>query len=136
MRVLVVQDNRDLGSVWCKFLERQGLEAVLATSEQQATLALENEHFDVLVLEPVLESGGGLCIADLASFRHPDMPIIAVTKSSFFADGSIFAMIPNACGLLRTPVRPHDLVAYLEHFAPRGSFKPKRMEDEVTSGAA
>ncbi|MEO0911969.1 MAG: response regulator [Pseudomonadota bacterium] len=119
MRVLVVQDNPDLGSIWCKFLRRQGLESVLATTEAQATKALEEEHFDVLVLEPVLDGGGGLCIADIAAFRHPDMPIIAVTKSSFFADGSIFAMIPNARGLLRTPVRPEDLIAYLEHFAPR-----------------
>ncbi len=126
MRVLVVQDNPDLGSIWCKFLNRHGLDARLVTSEAAAIDALEADRFDVLVLEPVLDGGGGLCIADLAAFRYPDMPIIAVTKSSFFADGSIFAMIPNACGLLRTPVKPEDLVAYLEHFAPRREAEPIR----------
>lgn len=115
MRVLVVQDNTDLGSVWCRFLQRNGVEACLATSELEASTALADERFDVMVLEPVLDGGGGLGIADIAAYRHPDMPIIAVTKSDFFSDGSIFSIIPNARGLLRAPIIPEDLIAYLKH---------------------
>ena len=126
MRVLVVQDNSDLGTIWCRFLARQGLHATLVTSETEAIEALENNHYDALVLEPVLEGGGGLGVADLAAFRHPDMPIIAVTKSTFFSDGSIFSVIPNARGLLRTPLRPDDLVAYLEHVVAKKAAAQQR----------
>ncbi len=118
MRVLVVQDNMDLGTIWCRFLARQGLDARLVTSDTEAIAALEEEAFDALVLEPVMAGGSGLCVADIAAYRYPEMPVIAVTKSSFFADGSIFAVIPNARGILRTPINPADLVAYLEHVVP------------------
>lgn len=119
MRVLVVQDNRDLGAIWCRFLGRQGVEAELATNEIEAIEALAKHSFDALILEPVLGGGGGLSIADLAAYRQPDLPIIAVTKSEFFSDGTIFSIIPNARGFLRTPVRPEDLAAYIEHCTAR-----------------
>lgn len=119
VHILVVQDNRDLGAIWCRFLTRHGVSAHLATSEAEAIEALEAQSFDALVLEPVLDGGGGLCVADIAAYRQPDLPIIAVTKSEFFSDGSIFSIIPNARGFLRTPVRPEDLFAYLEHCTTR-----------------
>lgn len=119
VHVLVVQDNRDLGAIWCRFLTRHGVGAQLATSEDEAIEALASQQFDALILEPVLDGGGGLSVADIAAYRHPDLPIIAVTKSEFFSDGSIFSIIPNARGFLRTPVRPEDLIAYLEHCTAR-----------------
>lgn len=123
MRVLVVQDNRDLGAIWCRFLGRRGVQTTLAVNDTEAIEALENGCFDALVLEPVLDGGGGLCVADIAAYRQPEMPIIAVTKSEFFSDGTIFSIIPNARGFLRTPVRPDDIAAYLEHCANRKTEK-------------
>ncbi|MEO0388174.1 MAG: response regulator [Pseudomonadota bacterium] len=120
MRVLIVQDNRDLGTFWTRFLRRQGVDARLVGSEEDALDALERGGFDALILEPVMTGCSGLCVADVAAFRYPDMPVIAVTKSSFFADGSIFSLIPNARGFLRAPVDPADLVAYLDHIVPAG----------------
>ncbi len=119
MRVLLVQDNEDLGRIWCKFLNMQGLDAQLVTSPDAAIEVLQTEAFDAMVLEPVLEEGSSIAIADFATYKNPDIAILAVTKSSFFSDGSVFEVLPNARGLLRTPIRPDDLVAYLEHFAPR-----------------
>lgn len=127
MRVLVAQDNRDLGSIWVRFLRRQGVDAVLATSEPEAIALMEHESFDALILEPVMCGGSGLCVADMAAFRYPEMPVIAVTKSSFFADGSIFSLIPNARGFLRTPVNPSDLVAYLDHVVPRKGLAARKV---------
>ncbi len=119
MHVLVVQDNRDLGAIWCRFLSRHAVSSHLATSEDEAIEALESQLFDALILEPVLDGGGGLSVADIAAYRQPDLPVIAVTKSEFFSDGSIFSIIPNARGFLRTPVRPEDLIAYLEYCTER-----------------
>lgn len=119
MRVLLVQDNADLGAIWKRFLKRHGIHAHLATTQAEAIDALENTHFDALVLELVLPDGGGIAVADFAAYKSPEIPVIAVTKSSFFSDGSIFEVVPNARCLMRTPVRPDDLVAYLEHCAEK-----------------
>lgn len=119
MRVLIAQDNRDLALLWARFLRRNDVEADLVTSDIDAIEALEAARYDALILEPVMACGSGLCVADLAAFRHPDMPIIAVTKSSFFADGSIFSLIPNARGFLRAPLDPKDLAAYIDHVVER-----------------
>ena len=119
MRVLLVQDQIDLGDIWMRFLERHGIWTHLAITQAEAIDALENSQFDALVLELVLPDGGGIAIADFAAYKSPEIPVIAVTKSSFFSDGSVFEVVPNARCLMRTPVRPDDLVAYLEHCAEK-----------------
>lgn len=115
MRVLLVQDNADLGAIWKRFLKRHGIEARLATCQAKAMEALEERAYDAVVLELVLPDGGGIAVADFAAYKYPDIAVIAVTKSGFFSDGSIFEVVPNARCLMRTPIRPDDLVAYLEH---------------------
>lgn len=115
----MVQDNTDLGALWCAFLRRRGLVVSLAGSGEEALSALAQDEYDALIIEPVLSGGGGLPVADFATYRNPDIVIIAVTKSNFFSGGSIFDLMPNARGLLRTPVRPEDIAAYVEHFSDR-----------------
>ena len=128
MKVLIVQDNADLGLIWSRFLERQGHEVVLATHISDAFEALRKDDFDAMVLEPILDSESGFAVADFAAVRQPDLPIIAVTKSSFFSDGSIFQLLPNARGFMRLPLRPDDLQAYLEHCARKSDAQRNRRE--------
>ena len=116
MRILVVDGDTELGELWCKYLERHGGEARLCTSEKSAIAALRFEVFDVLVLDLVIPDTSVLAISDFATYRNPDVAIIVVTASSFFSDGSIFELIPNARGYLHTPVQPDDLAALVEHY--------------------
>jgi len=118
MRILLVQHNLDLSELWSRFLQRQGVEVVQAATQLAAINKLRFEDFDALVLDLILPDGGAISISDYATYRCPDVPIIAVTSTSFFADGSIFDLIPNARSLMRTPLRPDDLAAVLEHYVP------------------
>lgn len=120
MQILVLQENADLGSIWSAFLERRGLTPRLATNAEKAMGFLSRRPYDVLVFDPAVQTGA-LALADFATFRNPDVKILAVTASSFFSDGTLFDLIPNARGVLRQPVRPEDLAAYLEHFKERKS---------------
>ncbi len=119
MRILLVQHNEDLSNLWTRFLQRQGVEVVQAATQGEAINLLRFEAFDALVLDLVLPDGGAIAISDFATYRFPDVPIIAVTSTSFFSDGSIFDLIPNARSLMRTPLRPDDLAAVLEHYVPK-----------------
>lgn len=115
MRVLIVEHNADLGRIWGRFLERQGVVVTLATSQKDAIAAMRFDDFDALVIDLVLPDGGAIALSDYAAYRFPDIPIITVTSTNFFSDGSLFQIIPNARGVMRAPFRPDDLAALLHH---------------------
>lgn len=119
MRILVVEGDADLGEVWCKHLQRQGGQTRLCRTEKDAIAAMRFEAFDVLVLDLVIADASVLAISDFATYRNPEVAIIVVTANSFFSDGSIFELIPNARGYLHTPVQPDDLAALVEHYGAR-----------------
>jgi DNA-binding NtrC family response regulator len=121
VRVLIVEHNRDLARIWAGFLSRQGMACRIAEGEAEATVALRDEPFDALVLDMELPEGAALAVADFATYRNPEIPIIAVTAHGFFSDSAIFELIPNARGLLRAPLRPEDMAALVEHYANRSS---------------
>lgn len=128
MKVLLVQNNQDLSNLWSDFLRRNGVEVVQAATQSEAVDHINFDTFDALILDLVLPDGGAIAISDLATYRQPDVPIIAVTSTSFFSDGSIFELIPNARSLMRTSLRPDDLVAVLDHYVPEQKDDLKRLK--------
>lgn len=128
MRILMVQQNQDLSDLWAKFLQRQGASVLQSSTQQDAINKLRFERFDALVLDLVLPDGGAIAISDYATYKYPDVPIIAVTSTSFFSDGSIFEVIPNARSLMRTPLRPDDLAAVIQHYVPDTPNEQVRIE--------
>jgi len=119
VQVLIVEHNRDLARIWAGFLSRQGMTCRIAASEPEALAALRAQGFDALVLDVELPEGAALAVADFATYRNPEIPIIAVTARGFFSDSAVFELIPNARGLLRAPLRPEDMAALVEHYAAR-----------------
>lgn len=92
---------------------------VLAGDGAEAEEALRESSFDTLVLDMELPRGEALSVADFASYRNPEIPILAVTARGFFSDGAIFELVPNARGLLRSPLRPDDMAALIQHYTRR-----------------
>ena len=117
MNVLIVESCPNLGALWKRHLERQGAEVTLVENQEAAILALYAGGIDIIVLDLVIEEGSALAIADFASYRRPDAPVIFVTNTSFFSDGSIFAHSPNACAYVQSGTPPEDLAAMVEHYA-------------------
>ena len=116
MHILVVEANKELGQIWCNHLKRQGETPVHVTTEDAAIDALRFTPFDVLVLDLMLPDASALAICDYAAYRLPDISIVIVSASNFFSDGSLFELIPNARGMLHSPVKPDDLAAMVEHY--------------------
>lgn len=132
MQVLIVEPNRDLARIWSGFLSRQGLVCAIACSAAEALDALRARDFDALVLDMELDGGEAISVADFATYRNPEIPIIAVTARRFFSDSAIFEHVPNARGLLRAPLRPEDMAAMVEHYAAKAS---ARQPAERAAGA-
>lgn len=119
MQVLIVEHNRDLAGIWAGFLGRQGCVCTLAADAPELLAALRRQPFDALVLDMELPQGEAISVADFATYRNPEMPIIAVTARGFFSDSAILQLVPNARGLLRAPLRLEDMAALVEHYGGR-----------------
>ena len=91
MQVLIVESQPELGSLWQRHLQRQGLSVDLVIGQSPAIQALQKTDFDIIVLDLVLENGSALAVADFASYRRPNARVLFVTNTTFFSDGSIFA---------------------------------------------
>lgn len=116
MRVLIVEDDPNLGWLWKRHLERFSATVDLVGSQHEAVAFLEKNAVEVIVLDLVLDEGSAFAVADYASYRHPDTKVVFVTNTSFFSDGSIFQYIPNACAFLPSRTAPEDLAAVVEHY--------------------
>ncbi len=115
MRVLIVETNADLAEVWARSLERQGAVVTRADGEDQAISAVNQDTFDVIVMNIELGSGNALTVADYAGFRLPNARVIFVTNSSFFSDGSIFQHASNAHACIPDQTPVDDLAALVEY---------------------
>ena len=116
MRVLIVESDPDLGTIWSRHMQRMGANVDLAHDQAGAIHALRMRDYDIIVLDLVLEDGAALAIADFASYRRPGARVIFVTNTSFFSDGSIFNISANACAFVQSSTPPEDLAAMVEHY--------------------
>jgi len=114
-RVLIVESQARLGLIWKQFLEREKCDVQLAPTQKQAIDVLRFEQFDVLVIDLMMSNASSLTITDFATYKNPDISIIVVSASSFFSDGSIFDLLPNARGYMNQPIEPADLAAVIDH---------------------
>lgn len=116
MRVLIVQSNTDLGEVWQRHLERLLATVTIAQTGSEALRLLQEQSFDVIVLDLVLSEGSALTVADFANFNHPRANVVFVTDTTFFSDGSIFSHSANARAFVETATPPSDLAAIVHHY--------------------
>lgn len=119
VQVLIVEQDADLARIWAGFLTRQGLVCTEVASVAEAYEALRRQSFAAIVLDMEFPEGGALEVADFATYRNPEVPIIAVTARGFFSDSAIFELVPNARGLLRSPARLEDMAALVQHYGTR-----------------
>jgi len=116
LRVLIVENDVALGQLWSRHLERKGMEVVLKREQAEALEALNATQFDVIILNLVLQRSSAFAIADRVAAIDPDIPVIFVSSTSFFSDGSIFSLCANARAHLNIDTSPEDLSAMVEHY--------------------
>ena len=121
MQVLIVDSSPELGQIWKRHLERQGMEVSLVQDQDEAIAALQHSAAELIVLDLVLEEGSAFAVADYANYRHPETRVIFTTNSSFFSDGSIFQHSANACAFVPKQVDPDDLSAMVAHYGKAAS---------------
>jgi signal transduction histidine kinase len=81
-RILVVEDNVEVGNFAETLLSEQGHEVELATSAEQALELVRLGQFDLVFSDVVMPGMGGLRLAEILEVERPDLPVVLATGYS------------------------------------------------------
>src|SRR6202140_926170 len=128
-RILVVEDDRDIGELVCRYLEKASFRAELVSSGRDAVAALAAGPPDLLILDLMLPHVDGLEICRLlrANDKTAAIPIIMLTARAEESE-RIVGLEIGADDYLAKPFSPNELVARVRallrraqrHEAPSG----------------
>ncbi len=131
MKTLIVQSNRSLCEIWRAHLTRLNVDVAVANDGFEAIDQIENQQFDAILLDLMLEEGNALSVADMAFFRQPEANVIFVTDTTFFSDGSIFTHSGNARALVQSATAPDDLAQIVLHYGNGVTHGDEAPSDQV-----
>jgi len=78
-RVLVVDDEKNIGIVVQAMLERAGFEVLLFQESASALETIESEDLDAVVTDLYMPGPGGMEILDFCKTSRPDLPVVMIT---------------------------------------------------------
>jgi CheY-like chemotaxis protein len=126
MRVLVVEDETDLGEVFRDFLSELGHQPIVVRSAEAALGKLQTDRPDAIILDIHLPGMSGLDFLQLRPVREARLPIVAVSGVASESQARECLRL-GALDFVGKPVplsRLHDVLTFLEPHAI------SRMRDE------
>jgi DNA-binding response OmpR family regulator len=119
MRVLVVEDETDLGEVFRDFLSELGHQPILVRSAEAALGKLQTDRPDAIILDVHLPGMSGLDFLQLRPVREARLPIVAVSGVASESQARECLRL-GALDFVGKPVplsRLHDVLTFLEPHA-------------------
>jgi DNA-binding response OmpR family regulator len=124
-RILVVEDDRDIGELVCRYLEKAGFSAELVVSGREGLASIAAAPPDLLVLDLMLPQVDGLevCRAVRANEKTAAIPIIMLTARAEESE-RIVGLEIGADDYIAKPFSPNELVARVRALLRRAHRKP------------
>jgi two-component system response regulator HydG len=112
IRVLVVDDDEPHAEAVAESLERVGYECVIATSGREGLRLIEEQNFDIVITDLIMEGVGGLEVLSKAKQELPDAEVVILTGhgtiktavTAMQAGATTYLTKPLDIGELRTVV--------------------------------
>ena len=112
IRVLVVDDDEPHAAAVAESLERVGYECVVATSGREGLRLIEEQTFDIIITDLIMDGVGGLEILAKAKRELPDAEVVILTGhgtiktavTAMQAGATTYLTKPLDIGELRTVV--------------------------------
>ncbi len=138
IRVLVVDDDEPHAEAVAESLERVGYECVVATSGREGLRLIEEQDFDIVITDLIMDGVGGLEVLAKAKRELPDAEVVILTGHSTIKT-AVTAMQAGASTYLTKPLDINELrtvadkasqsqrLAALEHRAPEAAQREVRL---------
>jgi DNA-binding response OmpR family regulator len=85
-RILIVEDDTNLGIVLSDFLEMSDFEVVLATNGMSGLEFFKNGNFDLCIVDVMLPFMDGFALSEEIRIQDPEIPIIFLTAKTMEKD--------------------------------------------------
>ena len=104
-RILVLDDDREMGTMLELFLSGDGCDIIYATSGREAVTLHRKNEFDLVVLELILAGKDGFeTLAELR--RSPRPPKIIATAKTSWMPVDVYSKMARQLGVLETLAKP------------------------------
>ena len=108
-RILVVDDEAHVRSMMGSTLERHGYDVQLASSGHEALEILEQNAFDLVLTDILMQDVNGIAVLDHLHAQQPQLPVVMVSAVHDIGV-AIYAMRRGAYDYLLKPFAPEHLV--------------------------
>lgn len=130
MRILIVDDERQLASSLAEYFEPDGIEAEIALDGKSGRQRLEEEPFDCLVTDLRMPGLDGMQLLRWVKEEGPDMPVIVISAHGEIRD-AVEAMKTGAYDYLVKPFDPDELSLRIKK-----AVENRRLSRSVAAGMA
>lgn len=127
--ILVVDDDRTVGEVLLRYLERSELTGRHVETASDLMGMLDDMRPDLLVLDVMLPDGDGMSLCSAIRTTHPALPVILLTARSEEID-RIAGLTAGADDYVVKPFSPRELVLRIQSVLRR-SAKPAVASDRL-----
>ena len=107
-RVLVVDDDRDEGTLLQDLLTRRGHECLYTDKPEVALEHLAERDFDVVVTDVRMAGLTGIELCERIRIAHPDVPVIVITGQAD-VETAVAALRAGAWDFVTKPIDPRQL---------------------------
>lgn len=115
MKILLIDDNEDITTAFSKYFSYKGHDCSVSNSGQNGMSMIENNSFDVILLDLAMPDFSGFDIAKSLYERNltKDKLIIALTASSASDEDKINLENLDVHSILKKPIDPDELLGYI-----------------------
>lgn len=111
-KILLVEDDKNIIRNLTEFLQQEGFRVIAANSQREAVKAIDEQEFDLALLDVSLPDGTGYAVCSAVKDKK-DVPVIFVTASG--DEYSVVAGLEmGADDYISKPFRPRELLARIK----------------------
>ncbi len=114
MRVLLVDDEPELVFTMQERLELRGFSVDAVTSGEEALQRIDDNPYDVVVVDVKMPGLGGGEVLTSVRDSHPSLPVILLTGHGGSGDEGDEHMLRAACAFLYKPVKIEKLIETMQ----------------------
>lgn len=118
MRCLIVDDRPAAASFWQPAFGRAGCVGELAASAEQATLAVADTDYDLVVVDLTGDPAGGQIVADRASLRVSPVAVVVLAGTPVLGMGWPLAILTPGAAIATRVTSRDEAVALLRRWLP------------------
>lgn len=132
-KILIVEDDVDLGQLLGQYLDMNGFEARRVYNGEEAIADLKNNNYDLVILDVMMPKDDGFSLAEKLTSYYPALPFLFVTAKKMKAD-ILHGLQLGAEDYIIKPFDADELVLRMHNILKRVKKNVKDISDRISIG--